>query len=123
MTVAEWEIALMHRMHHSEAGACIRSTWVGMDADKVDAAIDMYRNSSLSELDQMAGFCGASLFVDRAEGLGVTSASWADRAAMEASRDMAAGVRQRAAEASGMEVLEVAEFDLVVAHLRVPEMA
>ena len=42
---------------------------------------------------------------------------------MEASRENAAGVRQRIADSAGPDILEVAEFELVIAHLRVPEMA
>ena len=54
MTVAERGIALLHRMHHSGDGACVRCRWVHAGADRIDGAIDMVR-ASMSELDQVEG--------------------------------------------------------------------
>ena len=53
----------------------------------------------------------------------VSSVTWDSRAAMEASRD--AGMKLRAATSTqlAVDIMDVAEFDLLVAHLRVPEMA
>jgi hypothetical protein len=42
---------------------------------------------------------------------------------MEASRAAADDMRSRAASDAGGQILEVHEFDLVYAHLHVPEMA
>ena len=42
---------------------------------------------------------------------------------MEASAHMADQVRADGSQQANAQVLEVREFDLVVAHLRVPEMA
>ena len=121
MTVAEWEIALLHRMHDSGDGACVRCSWVHAEADRIDGAIDMVRGS-MSELDQAEGFCGASLFINRDAGMAVISTSWVDRAALQATRE-GANMRQQTARDAGLDILEVAEFELVMAHLRVPEMA
>lgn len=121
MTVANWEIALLHRMHNSGDGACVRCTWAHAEADRIDAAIERVRGS-MSDLDRTAGFCGASLLVSRDAGMTVLSTSWADRSAIEGSRP-AAAARQQNATAAGLDILEVAEFELLMAHLRVPEMA
>ena len=120
MTVAEWAIALLHRMHNSGDGACVRCTWVHADADLIDGCIDMVR-ASMSDLDQVEGFCGASLFVNRDGGLAVMTTSWRDRFALKATRE-GARMRQQTRDA-GLDILDVAEFELVMAHLRVPEMA
>jgi hypothetical protein len=42
--------------------------------------------------------------------------------AMERSRDAAAAMRSAASKDAGAEVLDTGEFELAVAHLRVPEL-
>ena len=121
MTVAEWEIALLHRMHTSGERACVRCSWVHAEPERIDGAIDMVR-ASMSEMDQVEGFCGASLFVNRDQGMAVISTSWVDRATLEATRE-GVQMRQQTARGAGLDILEVAEFELAMAHLRVPEMA
>jgi len=49
--------------------------------------------------------------------------AWETRAAMEASASAADDMRSRAASDAGGEIVDVHEFDLVYAHLHVPEMA
>lgn len=117
MQVDSWEIVAMHRSHHGE---CCRVSWLEGD---VDTMAETFRTVLLSQLEEIDGFCGASLLVDRASGLGCATTVWETRATMEASRTAADEMRTRtAAEASG-EVVEVHEFELAYAHLHVPEMA
>ena len=82
----------------------------------------MFRGS-MPELDRLDGFCGASMFLNRDAGITMGSTSWADRSALDSSREGAAQRRQRIVDSAGLDILEVAEFELVMAHLRVPEMA
>jgi hypothetical protein len=42
---------------------------------------------------------------------------------MMATRDSARELRMRTARDARVDILDVAEFDLLIAHLRVPEMA
>ena len=60
--------------------------------------------------------------VDRQSGRAVSSVTWDSRAAMEGSRKAAAQLRTKTAKASSAEIQDIAEFDLVLAHLRVPEL-
>ena len=53
---------------------------------------------------------------------GVAALTYADRPAMEAAADAEEALGAEFAEALGLQVTEVAEYDLVVAHLRVPEL-
>ncbi len=116
MEVDEWEIAVMHRNHHGE---CCRVSWLQGD---LDAMTETFRVSLLPQLEQTAGFCSASLLMNRSTGLGCATTAWETRAAMEASRSAADEMRSRAASDSGGEILDVHEFELAYAHLHVPEM-
>jgi heme-degrading monooxygenase HmoA len=71
----------------------------------------------------MDGFCSASLLIDRATGRAVSATAWDSREAMEAGRERANQLRTSTADRIGTEIVDVVEFDLAVAHLRVPEMA
>ncbi len=121
--VDEWEVAAMHREHEAPAGACVRATWCRVSPDQLDRAVDIYRMASLPALSALEGFCSASLFVDRTEGLFVASTTYDTVAAMESTRGDAGTIREAGTADAGAEVLDVCEFDLVVAHLRVPELA
>jgi heme-degrading monooxygenase HmoA len=117
MQVDEWEIAIMHRSHHAE---CCRVSWLEGD---LDAMTETMRAGILPELEEMDGFCSASLLVNRSTGLGCATTAWESREAMEASRSRADDMRQQAASDAGGTIVDVHEFDLAYAHLHVPEMA
>ena len=119
--VHEWEIAVLHRVHEAPEGACTRVTWTRIDPARVDEVLDAYKMTLLPRLEQMGGFCSASLLVDRREGLGAGAVTLADRQALVDSRPAADANRAEFTRAMGIDVLEVAEFELAVAHLRVPE--
>jgi quinol monooxygenase YgiN len=118
----EWEIAVLHRDHRSGEGACVRATWVKVDPANLDRAIDVYKLASLPRLEDLAGFCSASLLVDRASGRAVSSVTYDSQEAMDDSREAAASMRSATAKDAGAELLDVCEFQLVLAHLRVPEL-
>jgi quinol monooxygenase YgiN len=120
--VDEWEIAVMHRDHTSAPGACVRATWLRAQPDQLDRVIDLYKMGILPRLQELDGFCSASLMVDRTEGYIVGSLTFDSREAMERSREQTEELRQRGVRESGAELIEVGEFELALAHLRVPEM-
>lgn len=121
--VEEWEIAVMHRDHTSGAGACVRSTWIqGAQAD-VDRSIDIFKLTTLPALEEFDGFCSASLLVSRATGRALATVAYDSRAALDAAREGANALRERTTNEMSAGVLAVQEFDLVLAHLHVPEMA
>lgn len=117
MQVDAWEIAVMHRTHHGE---CCRVSWLQGD---LDAITETFRLGNLPDLEETAGFCSASLLVDRSAGLACATTTWENRAAMEASRSAADDMRNRTASEAGGEIVDVHEYDLAYAHLHVPEMA
>jgi hypothetical protein len=121
--VEEWEIASVHRLHTSHDGACVRATWMWLEPAMVDHAVDTYRRVTLPAMENLEGFCSASLFVDRQLGRAVSSVTYDTHAAMNNSRETARTVRMDNARDAHAQVLDVSEFDLALAHLRVPEMA
>lgn len=120
--VEEWEIAVLHRDHRSGSGACVRTVWVRVEPDQVERAIEHYRIVLLPEIETFEGFCSASLMVDRTAGFVVSSVTFDSYEAMRHTRRLAAVVREEATHEASGEVLEVGEFELALAHLRVPEM-
>jgi hypothetical protein len=121
--VDEWEIAVMHRDHNSAPGACVRAVWVRMPTEQVDHGIDVYRMTVLPAMQDLEGFCSASLMVDRREGYSVASVTFDSREAMDRSRQHSEEMRERNLRELGFELVEVGEFELALAHLHVPEMA
>ncbi|MGK5112010.1 MULTISPECIES: antibiotic biosynthesis monooxygenase [unclassified Geodermatophilus] len=121
LEVQEWEIAVLHREHPAGGGACARVTWVRADPGKVDQMLDTYRTRLMPRIQDMDGFCSLSMLVDRDSGRGVGTAVFESRAAVEQSREHARSVREEAVNVAGVDILDVAEMDVVLAHLRVPE--
>ena len=121
--VDEWEIAMMHREHEAREGSCCRVTWVQMDADAIDPMIERFRKTVMPSFDEMAGFCSASLLVDRANGRGCSTARFDDQKSMMDAAPAARGLREDGAREVGFHVMDVEEFELAIAHLRVPELA
>jgi len=120
--VEEWEIAAMHREHSAGAGAWVRATWVKVDPDQIDGGIDFYKSTILRALEELEGFCSASLLVDRESGRGVAAATFDNAEAIERNKDQLDTIRATGSEEANAEVLDQCDFELAVAHLRVPEM-
>jgi quinol monooxygenase YgiN len=121
--VEEWELALLHRDHRSREGACVRTTWIKVVPDQLSRALDFYKTALLPELENLDGFCSASLMVDHPASRRAVSCSTFDSMdAMARTRDLATELRSRRVRELGTEVVDVAEFELAIAQLRVPEL-
>ena len=119
--VHEWEIAVLHRAHRAGDGACARVTWARIDPADLDRLTAAYRESLMPWWEETAGFCSNSLMVDRRDGRCASAVVFENREAMANTRDQFTTLREEFASHMGAEILEVAEFDLALAHLRVPE--
>lgn len=75
----------------------------------------------MPKLQELPGFCSLSLVVDRRVGRTVSVASFENRDAAELVRKHARSLREQFTQAMGAKIVDVAEMDLVLAHLRVPE--
>jgi hypothetical protein len=118
----EWEIAVLHRDHPARPGACVRTVRVRVEPEEADHEVDLYRMTLLPRILGFEGFCSASLLVDRPSGHAVSSVVFDDHDAMRHTRTLAAVVREPGSAESSGEILDVAEFDLALAHLHVPEL-
>ena len=121
--VQEWEVALMHRLHTAHHGACARVIWMDGDPADADRMIDHFRMSVLSQLEELPGCCSVSVMIDRSSGRSVVTTTYDSPQDMVAARERAAAMREEFTQQMNRTITEVAEFDLVLAHLRVPEMA
>ena len=119
--VQEWEIAVLHRAHRAGDGACARVVWARTGPANLDRVIDAYRESLMPWWEETPGFCSNSLMVDRRDGRCASAVVFDSREAMAHTRDQFTTLREEFSNRMGMEILEVAEFDLALAHLRVPE--
>jgi heme-degrading monooxygenase HmoA len=120
--VEEWEIAAMHREHRTGEAACARATWVKVSPDQLDRGIEFYKMTILPALEELDGFCSASLLVDRASGRGVAAATFDNAEALDRNKDQLDRIRATGSQEANAEVLDQCDFELAVAHLRVPEM-
>ena len=114
----EWEVAAMHRQHGSATANCARVTWLKVDSGGADVLIDDFVSVTLPALNQIRGFCGASLLVNREWG----------RAAVSVAYDNPDAVRSRLTRSDGQSqlgsnIILVRDFDTVMPHLRVPDLA
>jgi quinol monooxygenase YgiN len=119
--VQEWEIAVLHRAHRVGDGACARVTWTRTAPGNLDPVIDAYRESLMPWWEQSDGFCSNSLLIDRRDGRCASAVVFESREAMAHTRDQFTTLRKEFTQRMGMEIVDVAEFDLALAHLRVPE--
>jgi hypothetical protein len=123
VTLDQWEIGVLHRDHQSNDGACVRVTWLKVPPDQAGRAIDYYRNDVLPSLENLDGFCSASFLINRGSGRAVSSATFDSREAMQRNEEHARELRNTRTRELGADILDVGEFELALAHLRVPEMA
>jgi quinol monooxygenase YgiN len=121
-TIDEWEIAVLHRDHRSGPGACVRATWLRMRPDQFDRAIGFYRESVLPAIEELDGFCSASLMIDRASWRAVSSSTFDSMEAMQRNEDRARSLRTARLRDLGADQHDVGEFELALAHLRGPEL-
>jgi len=118
--VERWQIAAMHREHRAAEGCGVRCTWLRVP--DTDRAVEAFRTRVLPRAEEMDGFCSGSFFLDRAGGRACSAIAWDSLAIMAGNRDEMRQLREGVTGELGAEVLEVAEFELAIAHLRVPEL-
>jgi len=118
----DWEIAVLHRDHAAGDGACVRATWIKLVPDQRKHSLEYYRTAVLPSVEELDGFCSASLLIDSAARRAVSSTTFDSHEAMERNREQATALRTARLRELGAELLDVGEFELAIAQLRVPEL-
>lgn len=122
VSVDQWEIGVMHRDHLSAEGACVRVSWLRVPREQIARSIEFYRTDVLPALAELDGFCSASYLINRGSGRAVSSTTFDSHDAMAENQEQARELRNARTRELGADIVDVGEFDLAVAHLRVPEM-
>ena len=120
-TVDEWEIAVLHRAHEAGEGACVRVTWAKVDPAQVDSAIEVFK-AALPGMEEIEGHRSASLLVDKASGRGVSSVAYESAEVVERNRAELERMRGSVTEDAAAQIVDQHDFELIIAHLRVPEL-
>jgi quinol monooxygenase YgiN len=121
LTNEEWEVVVMHRDHLAPDGAHARVSYMRCDPAGSVRATGVF-TALLPEIERMSGFCSASLLLNRESGLCVPNVIFDRPGAVTSSNERGDELRARMASQLGAEIIEVAEFELALAHLRVPEL-
>lgn len=119
----EWHIVAMHRDHRAGDGACTRSTWLKLPADQFRRALEFCTTSVLPAVEELDGFCSASVMADAEGRRAVISVSYDNAEALDRNREAARSLRTARLRELGADQLDVGEFELAIHRLRVPEMA
>jgi heme-degrading monooxygenase HmoA len=119
--VQEWEIAVLHRDRPAGDGAGAQVTWARISPNHMDDLLDAYRHNLMPKLQELPGFCSVSMLVDRRNSRTVSVTSFENRDAAGLVRKHARTLREQFAQAMGAKIVDVAEMDLVLAHLHAPE--
>ena len=113
----EWEIVAMHRKHTTSAPIGAQVTWLRVDRGAIDEVIDDYVRHTQPALTAIRGFCSASMLVNREWGHAAITVSYDDP-------DVPTRFRRSDGRMSmGDDIMRVQDFDHVMPHLRVPDLA
>lgn len=122
LEIQQWEIAILHRDHPAPAEACARVTWGRPPAGEIDTTVDAFKAKVLPVMENQSGFCSASMLVNRDAGMVCGTISFDSMSTLESTRELAADLRAKMTERTGIEFVDVMEFELAIHHLRVPEL-
>ncbi|SDF07461.1 hypothetical protein SAMN05660662_0993 [Blastococcus aurantiacus] len=117
----EWQIALLHRERSAPEGARAHVTWCRTEPSRLDPMLEAYAESIVPRLADLPGFCSVSVMADPLEGRSATAVTFTDDASLDAAMQQLAPLLEELGRQHRGEVTDEATFDLVLAHLRVPE--
>ena len=121
--VAEWSIDVLHRVRTAPESAATRVIRTRGPAGGMDRIVEGFRTIVVPRAELLPGFCSVSFLVDHDTGQSAIAATYESRQTMNRAKGQALAIREEFLERMGMHVVDVHEFDLAIAHLRVPEMA
>ncbi len=87
-----------------------------------EQALDFYTSSVLPAIEDLDGFCSASVMAQPSSRRAVISATYDSPEAIDRNREAARSLRTAMLRDLGAEQIDVAELELAIAGLQVPEM-
>ncbi len=120
--VDEWQISAVHRNRRASEGARVRATWLKVRPDRFSQALDFYTSSVLPAIEELDGFCSASVMAQPSSRRAVVSATYDSPEVLDRNRDAARSLRTARLRDLGAEQIDVGEFELAIARLQVPEV-
>ena len=119
--VDEWSIDVLHRVRTAPEGAATRVIRTRGLAGDMERVVEGFRTIVVPRAELLPGFCSVSFLVDHDTGQSAIAATYESRQTMNRAKGQAQAMREEFTEHMGMRITEVAEFDVALAHLRVPE--
>ena len=116
--VEEWEFAAMNRRDGAGQSTCARVIWLRVPSAEADEFAHDFTSQTLPALRSIRGFSSASLLLNREWGRAAVSLAYENSEAMERRITRADGSHD-----VGTNVIGVQDFDYVLPHLRVPDLA
>ena len=93
-----------------------RSNSVQADPAALDRLVHFVRDDLMDRFQEMPGFVGISVLVDRNEGRGITTTAWESLEAMRASEERAGTARKEALAMTGSDKVQVEEWEVSLLH-------
>lgn len=119
--VEEWEIGVLHRVRPVPEGGAARVISIRAPLGDADRSIEAVRSIIVPRISELAGLCSISFFVNRGTGRCTLATVYENRQTRSQAKGQAQAIREEFAEHMGMHVTDVAEYDVALSHLRVPE--
>jgi quinol monooxygenase YgiN len=113
LTVERYEVAFALRRSVPQAGGGVRVTRIDLDPAQIDAGMEFYHKVALPDMEAQEGLCSAQMLLDRTAGRAVAISSWRDRAALDAGRNRAVGIREEGATKVQPTAQSVEEYEMV----------
>ncbi|MFI8961064.1 antibiotic biosynthesis monooxygenase [Streptomyces sp. NPDC053493] len=115
VTFDAWEAAVARRADDLGPGAAFRLVRMDVEPSDIDLLIDTFRDTALPKIEQIPGYAGISLLVDRTHGKAAVGALYTDRDALASSRSAIAGIRGEATTKARATTRSLEEFDVLLA--------
>jgi hypothetical protein len=112
--IGDSEIAAFAQTPELTSAAAFRLGRFIVDPVRIDDLVSRFKEVGLPRLQDLSGFCGAAMFIDRERGAGSVGTLFADRSALVASRGPQSDARREAVQQTGMRVMCLEEFEVVL---------
>jgi len=85
-----------------------------IEPGRIDDLVGQFKEAGLPRMQGLPGFCGAAMLVDRENGIGSVGTLFTDWGALAASRTMQSVARRNAVQRTGLAVMCLEEFEVVL---------